>query len=203
METISLYRSCPCPARSPWGAIQTKRELAPGIWTVSTAGHGGIKLSRERNAVVPEYMRSKGGWYEEDCQWAIAAVVHPIGFTRVCPTEGNPDRTEWDIANETLRHWYPVEYEQWAGVQLVAGESRTRDKRNFKADNESHFVVTSAWGSWAPWVPKGMVGVSAIRRSDDARKEFLVPAPEYESRTGFGFVINLSRHQETTIPEAG
>lgn len=61
---MSPYKSSPCPKSSPWGAIQDKRELAPGIWQVSTAGHGGIKLSRERNAAVPAYMRAEGGWYE-------------------------------------------------------------------------------------------------------------------------------------------
>jgi len=145
-------------------------------------------------------MRSEGGWYEEDCQWAIAAVVHPIGFQRKCPAEDRPDRTEWDIANETLRNWYPDEYEQWAGVHLVKGESFIRDQRNHEADNVDNFVTTSAWGSWAPWVPKGMVGVSAVRKSDGARKEFLVPADEYNERAaGVGFVIDLSRHQETKV----
>ena len=50
--------------------------LAPGAWTLSTAGHGGIKLNRKRNALVPADARAKGGWYEEDCEWAIPAYVH-------------------------------------------------------------------------------------------------------------------------------
>jgi hypothetical protein len=69
-------------------------------------------------------MRREGGWYEEDCEWAIAAVVHPIGFTRACPTEGRPDRTEWDVANETLRNWYPDEFERWPGIILRKGEPK-------------------------------------------------------------------------------
>jgi hypothetical protein len=201
MTSISLYKSCPCPARSPWGAIQDKRELAPGIWSVSTAGHGGIKLSRERNAGVPKYMRREGGWYEEDCEWAIAAVVHPIGFQRVCKIEGRPDRTEWDIANETLRNWYPAEYEQWAGVILQPGESRARDELVFKHQNAGNFIVQSAWGSWAHWVPKGKTGVAAHRSFDQATKWFLVDAELYAKRTGFGFVIDITRDQEIAKPE--
>jgi hypothetical protein len=199
MEQYSLYRSCPCPARSPWGPIQTKSELAPGIWSVSTAGHGGIKLSRERNAAVPAYMRREGGWYEEDCEWSIAAVVHPIGFTRKCPTEGNPDRTEWDIANETLRNWYPDHYEQWACILLVEGESFKRDERNFIADNENNFVVRSAWGSWATWVPAGKVGVVAERYEEP--KWFLVDEALYAKRGRHGFVIDQTRDQEIARPE--
>jgi hypothetical protein len=63
-------------SRSPWGKIQDVRELAEGAWMVSTAGHGGIKLSAARNRKVPAPAREPGGWYEEDCQWAIAAHVH-------------------------------------------------------------------------------------------------------------------------------
>jgi hypothetical protein len=39
-------------------------------------------------------MRSQGGWCEEDCQWFLVAVVHPIGFQRVAKIEGEDDRTE-------------------------------------------------------------------------------------------------------------
>lgn len=63
-------------SRSPWGPVQHVTNLAPGAWSVETAGHGGIKLDGARNRKVPAAARSKGGWYEEDCEWAIAAYVH-------------------------------------------------------------------------------------------------------------------------------
>ncbi len=63
-DAMTAYKRSECPKTSPWGVIQDKRELAPGIWQVSTASHGGIKLSRERNAAMPDYMRNEGGWYE-------------------------------------------------------------------------------------------------------------------------------------------
>jgi energy-converting hydrogenase Eha subunit F len=60
-----------CPTFSLWGPVQYAGELAPGIFTVSIAGHGGIWLSPERQAQMPESCRStpysRGGWYEEDC----------------------------------------------------------------------------------------------------------------------------------------
>jgi hypothetical protein len=130
---MSAYKSCPCPKTSPWGAIQDKRELAPGIWMVSTAGHGGIKLSRERNAAVPDYMRVAGGWYEEDCEWSIAAVVHPIGFQRVVKIEGRPDKTEFEYAMDALKNWYPDHFERFTGRPLLPGESRNKDERQFSS----------------------------------------------------------------------
>jgi hypothetical protein len=35
-----------------------------------------VKLDAARNRKVPAVARQAGGWYEEDCQWAIAAYVH-------------------------------------------------------------------------------------------------------------------------------
>ena len=32
----------PEPEQSPWGEVQHCRELCPGVFQVSTAGHGGI-----------------------------------------------------------------------------------------------------------------------------------------------------------------
>lgn len=198
---MTPYNSCTCPKTSPWGAIQDKRELAPGIWQVSTASHGGIKLSRERNAAMPDYMRNAGGWYEEDCEWAKVAVVHPIGFTRKCPSEDNPDRTEWDVANETFRHWHPDQFERFTGRILQKGESIIRDEQLFKMENERNFVATAAWGDWAHWVPKGKVGVVAKRDSDKAEKWFLVDHDAYQKRGRGGYVIELCRDTEITKPE--
>jgi hypothetical protein len=67
------------------------------VMTIATftleASHEGIKLSSERNEQIPEYMRKADGWYEEDEQWAIVAVVYPDAFLkwngrrRVCDAE--------------------------------------------------------------------------------------------------------------------
>lgn len=198
---MSPYQRSDCPKSSPWGAIQDKKELAPGIWQVSTAGHGGIKLSRERNAAMPGYMRNEGGWYEEDCEWAKAAVVHPIGFQRVIKIEGKPDRSEFDIAMETFRNWHPDQYERFTGVPLQRGQSLIRDEQLFKAENHNNFVVTAAWGDWAHWVTKGKVGVVAKRDSDNTEKWFLVDGEAYKTKQLRYFVIDLTRDTEITKPE--
>ncbi|WP_439357892.1 DUF7007 domain-containing protein [Bradyrhizobium sp. DASA03007] len=199
---MSAYERSECPKTSPWGAIQDKRELAPGIWQVSTAGHGGIKLSRERNAAVPKYMRNEGGWYEEDCDWAKAAVVHPIGFQRIIKTEGKPDRIECEVAIETLRNWHPSAYESFTGTILEKGMSIVRDQQIFDLENENNYVGAAAWGDWASWVPKGKVGVLARRASDKSEKWFIVDGELYSKRkAGFGFVIDMTRDTEIPNPE--
>ena len=196
-----VFDHCPVPTRSPWGPIQHAEQLAPGIWQAGTAGHGGIKLSRQRNAAMPDFMRIKGGWYEEDSLWARVAIVfrdEPC-FQKEAKGTG---RTHYDFAEETIRHWDPEVYEQFFSVQLTPETSRRRAEQAFKADTFDKFVVRSAWGSWSKFVPPGMVGVAAHRASDDMERWFLVQADEYGARTDFGFVIDPAQHREVEAPSA-
>ena len=60
---------------SPWGAIQTVTALGPDAMWVTTASHGGLRVSPTALARMPESVRqtaySEGGWFEEDCDWAL------------------------------------------------------------------------------------------------------------------------------------
>lgn len=100
------------PMNTPWGPAQDVEPIAPGIDFISTASHGGFKLDAERNAEVPDYLRaasfnSQGerGWYEEDCDAAIVAVVfgerYPESFNSV------------EAAQEKLRYWKPEALVRW------------------------------------------------------------------------------------------
>jgi hypothetical protein len=67
---------------SPWGSVQHQHEIAPGIISVSTAGHGGIWLSPERQAQLPAWALEisssyceKPTWWEEDCEAMVIAYV--------------------------------------------------------------------------------------------------------------------------------
>jgi hypothetical protein len=110
---IKTYQRTDPPTRSQWGAVQDAEELAPGMWQVSTASHGGIKLSRERNADVPKFMRAEGGWYEEDCQWSIVALVFPEPFQQLRPWQKPGDKTHYQYAVETAQRLYPDLYRQF------------------------------------------------------------------------------------------
>ena len=65
-EDITSYREPKVDQASPWGLIQTVKNLAQGIWKVTTVSHGGIKLSPDRNKQIPKDVRSSDEWYEED-----------------------------------------------------------------------------------------------------------------------------------------
>ena len=70
---------------TPWGYPQDIEELAEGIWRVSTAGHGGLKLSRERWEELPDLVRDSfltPTYAEEDCEEPIARTLLGIGDDR-------------------------------------------------------------------------------------------------------------------------
>ena len=62
------------PSKSPWGKVQTCDLLCPGVFLVSTAGHGGTMVSKEVAAFLsPAAKRcgfQRGGYlcFEEDTQ---------------------------------------------------------------------------------------------------------------------------------------
>jgi hypothetical protein len=73
MEVLHMTKEN-IPTTTPWGEPQTTEILAPGIVLFTTASHGGIWLSPERNAQVPMKLKRSTfcqnglrGWYEEDC----------------------------------------------------------------------------------------------------------------------------------------
>lgn len=179
---------------TPWGTPDHHQEHAEGIVFYGTPSHGGFKLDSERNAAVPDYMRCADGWYEEDCDWAIVATVHPIAF------KDEPKALE--EARNTLRNWHPDEYERFYGVVLQPGESFKKDERTFYRDHANDLLSVSASGDWHASVPKGMVGVSASIGGDRSAiskgtlRYFLVPADEYAANRRVSFVIDAARHQE-------
>lgn len=190
MSTTAVASGVKSGGSSPWGTIQIVEEIGPGIQRVHTAGHGGLKLDRKRNAAVPEYMRRTGGWYEEDCEYAIPIVVFPESFSpQVLPG-----------AESTLKNYFPDEYERFRGTVILPGESYARDEKAFHEKHKNDWVVVSAWSDGEEWVPYGMVGVCASpgRSYEPGRltKWFLVPVAEYQARGKFGFVIDPARHIE-------
>lgn len=108
------------PKRTPWGPSQGSTVIAEGITSVSTAGHGGIHLSRARKAQMlrthPALSRGcseegNGIWFEEDCACNAVRIAFADEF------DAFAERTEWargwkeswtvENAKSSIRHWYP------------------------------------------------------------------------------------------------
>lgn len=70
--------------RSPWGRIQDTRQVADGISWITTAGHGGFRLSKKRYEEMPQYLRdcsyTGNQFFEEDCSWCAVVLAFPQFF---------------------------------------------------------------------------------------------------------------------------
>lgn len=71
---------------TPWGASDHESVKAEGIIWYSTPSHGGFWLNAERRKLfseaLPDFRPWAGaGWFEEDCDAAVIAIVFPDVFS--------------------------------------------------------------------------------------------------------------------------
>lgn len=182
------------PARSPWGTVQYGRVLADGIVRVGTAGHGGVRISPQRLTQMPPALRlGRQQWFEEDCEASLVdwAFHDDLGLSA--------EQTAY--AERVVRDYFPEQWEAYTGRTLAPGESCCRDAEVFATTNADKFVSKGAFGAWHDDVPKGYVGVTAIRTCDGARRTFLVEADRYHQATINGHVIDeaIDKPWETTV----
>lgn len=181
---------------TPWVFADHRKEYAAGIVQYSTPGHGGMKVRDDLNRKIPEYMRNKGGWYEEDCEWSKVVAVFPDKF----------GSEEVEIAKRTFRDWFPEEYEKFYGVRLKAGESYERDCQLYLDSNRGNYLTRAAWGNWHKTVPEGMVGICAVPgtkyelslRAELPEDEIwvLIPESEYQNAEGSPYAFDAGRYQK-------
>lgn len=193
---------------TPWGKAQTIDRVTDGILIVSTASHGGILLTPERLATMPNDMRrplylERYAPFEEDCDWCMPVLVFEAEFRAFYTKEGIKMADEiFSAAKQTLKHWHPDIYEAFYSVTLGPGESRQRDEQIFYAKNKNSWLTVAASGDWKDHVPKGMIEVRArlggFMNKDTSRDRFfLVPEPTYTAhRDPFAFKIDPDRYQE-------
>lgn len=188
---------------TPWGVAQDIEPILEDMVFVSTAGHGGLHLDAARNRRMPEYLRRRGGWYEEDCEWCLPCVVFEAEIL------ASGDRClsraiQQGSHKQTMKNWFPDEYERFFGAVIPPGESHKKDEREFHRVHAQDWLGISAFGDWDKRVPKGYVGVLAKQGGRDGtgpQKFFWVPQDEYDQREEYGFVIDPHRHTEVAFQE--
>lgn len=155
-----IFASTPCPEATPWGAPQTRDQLLPGIWHVTTAGHGGMLLSDERQRAMPEVLRSADAAYEEDIDWAAVYLAFETEFR----TASKPRiEIHLQLAHDTIKAWRPHDYAAFTGETVTLQDSHVLQKIAAYEKAIGQYAVVAAYGAWADWVPEGKVGVHAKR----------------------------------------
>jgi hypothetical protein len=93
---------------SPWGPIQTVEPLGPEVVSVTTASHGGLRVSLTALARLPEAIRetafSGSGWFEEDCDWALPYLALGLDGFVANAARGAPQH---QAAVRTVQRFHP------------------------------------------------------------------------------------------------
>lgn len=187
-------------SRTPWGVAQYVSHPAPGIVQASAPGHGGVKLSPERNKTIPPALRRSSGWYEEDCEASIVGMHFPEAFPSSSMTAEDHEAT--------VKEWFPDDWEKATGGTVTADESRVRAEQEWVEAHRAELVATSARmiDGEPDWVavtvePLGIEGskrvlkVPADRYRDPALKE---PHGRFEGR----WVVPSDGFDDITPPPA-
>ena len=154
------FHAIPAPVETLWGPSQQTEQILPGIWEVRTASHGGFVLSAERQDAMPEALRLSSISYEEDVDWSLVI----LGFEDEYRASGRRAATLLaDNARSSVKAWHPDRYAAFTGEAVAASESPVLRRRAAYRQLIGQYIVCSASGDWADWVPEGKVGVVARR----------------------------------------
>lgn len=151
------HHPCPAPVETIWGVPDTINQVLPGVWHVKTPSHGGYVLSDERQASMPEALRRDDPYYEEDVDWSLVMLGFALEFRRL-PIAGMGLQVE--NARRSVRAWHPLRYSAFTGEEVPPSESHVLRRRAAYQVVIGQYASTSAFGDWADWVPKGMVGIT-------------------------------------------
>lgn len=180
LNRVQTRMSC----STPWGASQMATIYAEGIVSHVTAGHGGFKLSAQRNSKVHPMLCAPDGWYEEDCAWSIVTFTYPQFFTSC----------ERRRAERHLKDCWPEAWEAISGQVLAPGESHAKDRKAFELAHADDWVAISALKSdHHPGMTEVIATRGGKRDHHVDERRFLVPTTEYTVGR-FGFVIDEARH---------
>ena len=124
LRTYQPYQGTPQPFYSAWGTVQTAKELAPGVWDVTTESHGGIILSDERVKALPAWARGIRTYagldnhFEEDCDWCIVALAFPDVME--AKQQNHRAYSVLRCALMTLKGTHPAAYDRYVALHPEA-----------------------------------------------------------------------------------
>jgi len=185
--------------------VTSVRMVAEGIEIVKARGlegSGGVWLSPERNAQVPDVARSPDGWYPDGIRFAIPVLVFQEEFERHWKRLGQSNRDVVEnlrVIRNLMIDYEPDAWEAITGRMIMCGKSRSRREKTFFIQNRSRYVSVEA-SSGNPMVPDFHVMVKARLGGREGGEDapvryYLVRLEDYDPGE-FGMVID----PQTAIP---
>ncbi|AOF98548.1 DUF7007 domain-containing protein [Sphingobium sp. RAC03] len=187
------FESSAQPVASIWGGIATADQILPGVWHVSTASHGGLILSAQRQQAMPGALRLEGVHYEEDVDWSLVYLAFEAEL-KLLRRPGMAASLQ--LAHDIARNWHPRRYGDFTGIAVAPRDSYVMRRRAAYQAVIGEIVVTAAFGTHEAWVPAGKTGLFGRRvasvdhlgwaKYDGPDVRALVDAARYDS----GNIVN-------------
>lgn len=164
---------------SPWGKVQDAEEVAPGIISVTTPSHGGMWLSDERRAQMPEALRAVpttpgGNWYEQDVDAMLVILSFPDLFD---------GRYLWTLLDGMAYRWAGDRIrraiEGWRGASRMRAEDRAKAWGDEHTDWWLRGSCSTGGDGWRVWFQQVGTGDRALRHlTGDEYLELPAVVPE-------------------------
>ena len=125
------------PEYSPWGEVQHQEELCSGVFSVSTASHGGIMVHRSvAKAVLSPAARKHcfrdGSYYcfEEDCDAPVAIRELLDKGLYTAPVNDYFKQGEYErVINRSLQEYHPDYWKNREAAKAKQAEKRKERER--------------------------------------------------------------------------
>ena len=125
------------PQYSPWGEVQRQEELCSGVFSVSTASHGGIMAHRSvAKAVLSPAARKHcfrdGSYYcfEEDCDAPVAIRELLDKGLYTAPVNDYFKQGEYErVINRSLQECHPDYWKDREAAKAKQAEKRKERER--------------------------------------------------------------------------
>lgn len=179
---------------TPWGRSQSSREMFPGAVFYSTAGHGGVHLTKERmrefRRVFPNFETFAGGpWFEEDQDYAVVILAFADRFSdeqvRSAVLTARSAARPFNLAapgDPPQVQRYP----KWERVVWWLGNSPAGIRCCERGESFAESVAEQyERGSMGTTGDKGLWWVSMRRVSDDEQVECLMTLEQIYSKRFF------------------
>lgn len=114
------------PRHTPWGSPDNQTQIASGIVRFDTPSHGGLWVRPDLNAKIPDKYKKASfgqqglqGWYEEDCDWCIVALVFEAEYRAYCDKYGMDADACIAGAKQTFNGWIQPNIDKLSGNEVL------------------------------------------------------------------------------------
>lgn len=161
MNTKINIMDMTAPYTSPWGEVQWREEILTGVFTVSTAGHGGIMVHRQvaKNILSNKAMqaatfkRKDFFCYEEDCDAVIVLLELYRNGISLQTLFSPSDRTEQEYVEGLLSSLFVYNRKYFEKVFIP----KTKKTSSFPM-----FEICFSTSAFQPYAERGIKFENAI-----------------------------------------